>query len=550
MSRTHCLFLLPLLAVFSAAAQPRAIEGGVQFSLRDSLAKSVAVVGDFNGWSKEETPMAKGNNGIWSAVLQLRPGIYQYKFVIDGSRYVVDPGNPATVDNYNKTAQNSAFVSTDEHVILLTGEAPALKVNPTDAYPSAPDRKPVYLNIIWHQHQPLYANPETDQLTGPWVRTHATKDYYDMAAMLRGYPNVHCNINLTSSLLLQLQEYYVDRMGPFVNTRTNRINVKGFMKRWGGKTDPWIDLALKPTSTFGAADKDLLYRNGWNAFGIGEVMIGRFPEYRALRNKLPRGGRAPDDLFSEQEMREIKFWFYLAHFDPDFLAGPVKLTDGSVCNLSDLVELRADQKYYLRTKVTEQLCQRMVAEAYKIMANVVPVHRAMRYVPEKRTGQIEVITTPYYHPILPLIYDSDLARTCQPNDTLPSRFSFPEDAAAQVKKAVRMFNRIFGAAPTGMWPGEGSVAQPVLSILRSNGILWTASDVKVLARSDPPNQPNTSPYRFPAGDHPISVLFRDTELSDKIGFKYQEYMGAVFKARLGITPLQVRRARGLPDKIA
>jgi alpha-amylase/alpha-mannosidase (GH57 family) len=519
------LFLLGLVAACSAAGQPLAVEGGVQFSLRDSLAKSVAVVGDFNGWSKEETPMAKGKDGIWSAVRKLRAGIYQYKFVVDGSRYVLDPGNPATVDNYNKSAKNSAFVSTDENVILLTAEAPTLKVNPTDTYPSAPGRKPVYLNIIWHQHQPLYANPETDQLTGPWVRTHATKDYYDMAAMLRSYPNVHCNINLTSSLLLQLQEYYVDRMGPFVHTRTNSIDVRRFMKQWGGKTDPWIDLALKPTSTFGAAEKDLLYRNAWNAFGIGEVMIERFPEYRALRSKLPSEGRAPDGLFSEKEMREIKFWFYLAHFDPDFLAGPVKLTDGSVCDLSDLVQLRADKKYYLRKRVTEKVCQRMVAEAYKVMANIVPVHRAMRYVPERRTGQIDVITTPYYHPILPLIYDSDLAKTCQPTDTLPSRFSFPEDAEAQVKKAVRMFSRTFGGAPTGMWPGEGSVAQPVLSILRSNGILWTASDVKVLTRSDPPNQPNTSPYQFPAGDHPISLVFRDTELSDKIGFKYQEYTG-------------------------
>ena len=525
MRKTLGLFVLALVTTYSAVGQPAAVEGGVRFSFQDSLAKSVAVVGDFNGWSKEETPLVKGKDGVWYAVRKLRPGIYLYKFVVDGSRYVIDSGNPATIDNYNKTAKNSAFVITEENTILLTAEAPTLKVNRSDTYPPAPERKPVFLNIIWHQHQPLYANPETDQLTGPWVRTHATKDYYDMAAMLRGYPNVHCNINLTSSLLLQLQEYYVVRLGPFVDSRANRIDVRKFMKRWGGKTDPWIDLALKPTSSFDAADKDLLYRNPWNAFGIGEVMIERFPEYRALRSKLPAEGRAPDGLYSEQEMREIKFWFYLAHFDPDFLAGPVKLVDGSVCNLSDLVEFRPDKRYYLRKKVTERDCQRMVAEAYKVMANVVPVHRALRYVPEQGTGQIDVITTPYYHPILPLIYDSDLAKMCQPNDTLPSRFSFPQDATAQVVKAVRMFTSTFGSPPTGMWPGEGSVAQPVLSILRSNGILWTASDVKVLTRSDPPDQPNTSPYQFPAGDHPISLVFRDTELSDRIGFKYQEYSG-------------------------
>jgi alpha-amylase/alpha-mannosidase (GH57 family) len=74
----------------------------------------------------------------------------------------------------------------------------------------------LYLNIIWHQHQPLYVNPETDELSGPWVRTHATKDYFDMAAMLERYPEVHATVNLTSSLLTQLQTYYVERLTPFL----------------------------------------------------------------------------------------------------------------------------------------------------------------------------------------------------------------------------------------------------------------------------------------------------------------------------------------------
>ena len=108
----------------------------------------------------------------------------------------------------------------------------------------------------------------------------------------------------------------------------------------------------------------------------------------------------------------------------------------------------------------------MVVEAYNVMAAVIPVHRLLQYSPEKRTGQIDIITTPYYHPILPLIYDSDLARICQPHDSLPPRYAYPEDAEAQVVKAVSMYKKIFGVAPTGMWPGEGSVAQPVLEVFR------------------------------------------------------------------------------------
>ena len=88
-----------------------------------------------------------------------------------------------------------------------------------DVYPVRADRQTLFVNIIWHQHQPLYADPATDQLAGPWVRTHGTKDYYDMAAMLRGYPDVHCTFNLTTSLLHQLREYYLNRIGPFVDVQ-------------------------------------------------------------------------------------------------------------------------------------------------------------------------------------------------------------------------------------------------------------------------------------------------------------------------------------------
>ena len=530
-----CIWILSV-----ADGQPQFVGNGVKFIFIDSSAVSVSLVGDFNGWSKDDAPLASDGHGTWSVFRKLDPGIYQYKFVVDGRRYDNDPANPALVDNYNRSGKNSVFVLTATHEIQFTSTPPRPMSNSSDEYPLNPGTKPVYLNIIWHQHQPLYVDPEKDQLQGPWVRTHATKDYYDMAAMLRRYPDVHCTINLTSSLLLQLREYYVNRLKPFVNTKLGTINITAFWKKWKGKTDPWIDLALRPAEKFDSTDKALLYENAWNAFGMSEVMIDRFPQYAALKAKLNVDQMPGFDIFTTQELREIKFWFYLAYFDPDFLLGPVKLPDGSVVDLSGYVEFRSDKKFYLRKKITEADCQRMVVEAYKVMANVIPIHKRLRYDPAKGTGQIEIITTPYYHPILPLIYDSDLAKVCQPNDPLPSRFSYPEDADAQVAKAVKMYVGIFGAPPRGMWPGEGAVAQPVLEAFSRNGIVWTASDVRVLAKSTPPNQPNTTPYAFYAsnkltagGMGPMKVqegpfmtlVFRETELSDRIGFRYQTYRG-------------------------
>ncbi|MGA9408775.1 MAG: hypothetical protein WBW71_16700, partial [Bacteroidota bacterium] len=250
---------------------------------------------------------------------------------IDGAGKL-DEANPA------KTQSNDSNV-VDYHGYLSSSSTPM-----NDTYPQSGGT--LFLNVIWHQHQPLYLDPQSDQLQGPWVRTHGTKDYYDMASILEQYPNVHYNVNLTSSLLFQLEKYYVDRLRPFVDLKKNRVNTAGFFAHWRGKTDPWIDLALKPTKDFDARDLNFLLYNIWNAFGISDVQILRFPGYHVLKEKYLHKGK-----FSEQELRELKFWFYLAHFDPDFLEEKLRLADGTTIDLTDLVEKRNDGKYYLKKTI-------------------------------------------------------------------------------------------------------------------------------------------------------------------------------------------------------
>jgi alpha-amylase/alpha-mannosidase (GH57 family) len=385
--------------------------------------------------------------------------------------------------------------------------------------------KTLYLNIIWHQHQPLYLDPSKDQLQAPWVRTHGTKDYYDMAALVEQYPKIHCTINLTSSLLYQLDEYYVQRLKPFVDTKRNRINSGKFLDAYEGKTDPWIDLLLKPTSEYTGDDLALLLSNPWNAFGVSDVMIRRFPAYKALKDKyLNLGSRA----LSQQERREIKFWFYLAYFDPDFFEKAVSLANGYGVDLRDLIEKQDDGTYRLRKQIGEDDCNRILAESYKVLSAIIPIHRRLMYHRDSRKGQIEIITTPFYHPILPLIYDSDLERICQPNDPAPARFHYPRDADEQVAKAAVYFKKQFGEFPNGMWPAEGAVANDILSVFTRHGIAWIATDEKVLTRSTPSHLPKYYPYVLQsdtAGDRNIVVVFRDTELSDKIGFAYKDYRG-------------------------
>ena len=382
----------------------------------------------------------------------------------------------------------------------------------------------LYLNIIWHQHQPLYLDPATDQLQGPWVRTHGTKDYYDMVSLVGQYPDIHLTVNLTSSLMVQLEEYYVKRLKPSVDLRKNRVNARKYFASQGGKTDPWIDLALKPTRSFKESDLKYLLTNVWNALSVSDVMIARFPEYFAVREKFRQVGSGG---LSEQDLREIKFWFYLANFDPDFLRHKSKLASGRIIDLTDLIEELPDGTFKLRKTVTEDDCNRIVAETYKVLAAIIPAHKKLMYKSSSHKGQVEIITTPYYHPILPLIYDSDLAKLCQPNDSMPPRFHFPQDADAQVAKAVAYFKKLFRSAPTGMWPAEGSVAHDVAQVFAKHGIKWVATDEKILERSKGLTKAKYYPYSISGNgvEEEVAIVFRDTELSDKIGFTYQSYKG-------------------------
>lgn len=506
--------VLILLAGTKGNAQPVATKNGVLFSFRHP-ARSVSVCGDFNSWTRDASPMTKDAAGLFTATIRMKPGIYQYKFFAD-SVWVLDDTNPGITDNYNNSDKNSVLTLTDDGRILPHGYQPTPAGTMNDTYPNSGGT--LFINLIWHQHQPLYLDPATDQLQGPWVRTHATKDYYDMASILEAYPNVHYNVNLTSSMLFQLEKYYVERLKPFVDLKKNRVDAKKFLAAWKGRTDPWIDLALTPTKEFTESDLNYLIRNTWNAFGISEVQILRFPAYDALKKKNAR-----KETLTEQELRDVKFWFYLAHFDPDFLEKKVWLADGSVVDLTDLVTKHTDGTYHLNRTVTEEDCNRIIAETYKVCANVIPIHKKLMYSHKSRQGQIEVATTPFYHPILPLIFDSELARICQPNDAMPNRFHYPQDADAQVAMAVEYYTKTFGQAPLGMWPGEGSVAHEVVPIFKKNGIQWIATDEKILARSKPNNQPKYYPYEVDSTD--VAVVFRETELSDKIGFTYQNFVG-------------------------
>ncbi len=341
--------------------------------------------------------------------------------------------------------------------------------------------EPLNVALVWHQHQPQYPKrPGTRVYEQPWVRLHAAKDYHDMAAIVREFPGLKLTINLTPVLLAQLDDYLT------------------------GDTDRHAELAARPAARLTAAEQAEARER---FFQVSGPMIGRWPRLQQLK-------ALPAARWAQADYRDAATLFHLAWTDPDFLARP------------PLAALAARGRGY--SEADKRL---VLAEHRRIMADVVPLHRKLQ-----DEGRLEVTTTPYFHPILPLVYDSALAREALPQAPMPGgRYQRPDDAKFHVTAAVADYTKRFGRAPRGMWPGEGSVSQAVAPLFKQAGIGWIATDEDVLARSlgmklrDGEHltaQGGSALYRpYQVKDGP-AIVFRDRKLSDDIGFRYSKMSGA------------------------
>jgi alpha-amylase/alpha-mannosidase (GH57 family) len=350
--------------------------------------------------------------------------------------------------------------------------------------------------LFWHFHQPLYARPDNDVLPLPWVRLHAMKDYLDMLRHVRKFPEIRATFNFTPSLLMQMRGYQEGKL-----------------------TDRQFALFRKPAEDLTVEERVEILKDFFLA--NWERMVEPHPRYLSLL--LKRGKNIVDDElptvaqeFTVDEMRDLQIWANLVWVDPLFRS-----------QVQDLWErgknFRESDKEGI-VNLTGQIFRAILAE----------------YKAAWESGQIELTTSPLYHPILPLLIDSEHARESNPNLEIPFRFRHPEDAVHQVRAGIRCFESFFGTRPKGLWPSEGSVCPELAEILPAEGIDWTATDEEILARSIKtsfrrdengiPNHPDKlyKPWRI--GD--LKVIFRDHVLSDLIGFTYNTWEPAEAAADL------------------
>src|SRR2546430_13960755 len=91
-------------------------------------------------------------------------------------------------------------------------------------------------------------------------------------------------------------------------------------------------------------------------------------------------------------------------------------------------------------------------------------------------GQVELTTTPFYHPILPLLLDKKLAREALPDLKLP-RFTggYPDDPILQARRAAEPQDQGFGQPPPGILPAEGLACQEMQPLFSQHQIRLVAT---------------------------------------------------------------------------
>lgn len=345
--------------------------------------------------------------------------------------------------------------------------------------------------ILWHQHQPFYKDLVSGEYRLPWVRLHALKDYYGMVKLLDEFPTVHQTFNLVPSLVRQIQDYVA-----------------------GTARDPFLAIAAKPARDLLPEERRFALQYLFQANHIH--MIGRYPRYRELLELLHSYGDSPEraeHYFQPQDYTDLQVLSQLAWFDEFFLEEP---------------EIAALTKKGRNFSLDDQ--RFVISQERELIARVLPAHAEAA-----KRGSVELSTSPFYHPILPLVCDTNAGAQSSPGLPLPqNRFQHPEDAKEQIVRGLDLHEQVFGIRPAGVWPSEGSVSEDAIAIAAKLGVNWMATDEGVLGRSlnyffsrDGAGHLSHDMasrlydiYRFEKGDTAMHMVFRDHTISDLIGFVY------------------------------
>lgn len=343
--------------------------------------------------------------------------------------------------------------------------------------------EPVYVAIIWHYHQPWYYSVDEEYFILPWVRMHSVGNYYKMVYILSKYPDVHVTFTFSGSLLVQLKDYVVNKKMDY------RQILSWKLARGENLTiDEYFSMLKIPGGFF-----DI----NWNR------IVNIVPRYASLRDKARQVFSAYADLpeeefkrrvvkvFTQQDYLDLAVLFNLFWIDPQVLKE----------QYPDLYELRQKALSDPNIHFSREDLARILSVHEDIMSKIIPLYSELA-----AKGQIELIPVPYSHPIAPLLVD----------------FGWEEDLSIHVMRGIELFHRLLNYTPIGMWPAEEAVNEPALKVMVERGITWVVTDENLLVLAGIDTTPANlgKPWYIDFSGKKLYVFFRDTDLSNRLGFQY------------------------------
>lgn len=329
--------------------------------------------------------------------------------------------------------------------------------------------KTLNLCFFWHMHQPDYRD-ESGVMRLPWVFLHAVKDYYDMPWMVSRYPSIRATFNLTASLIEQLELY------------AEPIKYDHFLALWIKNPD---ELSQHERESILKICTSLQY----------ETMVKPLERFAELYTKTE---------YDDHELVDLEVVFMLS-----WCGNYLRRNNPRVIDL-----INKSRGYDLNDKV------QLLETLREFVQTILP-----SYALWQKEGRIAVSTTPYFHPILPLLLDPQNLKRSNPDATLPQgAFALEQDAAEHIERSIAMYERLFGRSPSGFWPAEGAVDEKSLELYRRYAIKWIATDEAILYRSLQREEGEFKYRTYRYND--VGIMFRDHALSDLIGFDYRHRKGS------------------------
>ena len=323
----------------------------------------------------------------------------------------------------------------------------------------------LYINFFWHFHQPYYKDTIDNIYLFPYTKIHLLKNYYMMGKLVEKN-KVKVNFNFTPVLLEQINDYE-EKNSKCLITEYSKLDIN-FLKE--NK-----ELVIKKFLSF-----------------LSSKTINRFDRLKELSLKNSKD-------FESQEILDLITLFNLSLI-PDFEK------DDKIKKIEDKGRnFENEDRFYILEKQDE------------IIKKVLPLYKDLY-----NENLIEITTSPYSHPIIPLIFDTDIAKRCGEYNLPEERFSHPKDIYEQIRLGNEIFIKNFEKYPSGIWPPEGGVSNEIINVFIDNNFKYFATDEEILFKTLKSNSRDNlyKPYFIRKDGKKISIIFRDKIISDLIGFRY------------------------------